>query len=104
MTIFFMAAILSALDPSHQDENKDDDEHESEAAGGTVTPTAAVAPTRDRANEEKYENDNQDGAEHGRLRSLFDPTATNAARPVLVPSNCGASVFPYRQTTASIYG
>ena len=47
------------LDPAHQPQDKDDDQDQAEHAGRAVTPTAAVAPARHRADQQQDEDDDK---------------------------------------------
>lgn len=59
------------LDPSDKKENQDNNEYQSNTAGGIVTPVAAVGPARQCAQKRQNKNYNQNCSKHSSLPSYF---------------------------------
>src|SRR5712671_1947828 len=57
------------LDPSHQHQDHDDDQEETHAATGSVAPVRAVGPSRQRADQQQNQNNDQDRRQHRTLLS-----------------------------------
>lgn len=52
-----------ASDPSHQNQDQNDDQNESDAAGRVNAPAAAIGPCRQSAEEDENQNNDQDRSE-----------------------------------------
>jgi hypothetical protein len=52
-----------ALEPSQQQQDDNDNQHDAEPAGRIVAPTATVGPGRKGADEEQDQNDEENGSE-----------------------------------------
>ena len=61
------------LDPAEEDEDENDDEDQPEAARRIVAPAGAIGPRRQRADENKNQDNQQNGSEHGHLPSFVSP-------------------------------
>ena len=58
-----------------QSQHDDDEQNQSQAAAGSVTPASAVAPGGERTDQCEYQYDNEDGSKHageqrGRVRQV----------------------------------
>ena len=62
-----------SLDPPQEDEDENDDEDQPEAARRIVAPAGAIGPGRQRADENKNQDNQQNGSEHGHLPSFVSP-------------------------------
>src|SRR5262245_37237609 len=73
---------VPVLQTSHKNENKDDDEHQPDAAGRIIPPARAVWPGWQRAHEDQDQNDQQNGSErHGHLPVLQLPVFEQPIAP-----------------------
>ena len=60
--------MVGALYPSQQHEDEKDNDHDAEPAGGIVAPTAAVGPSREGADKDQNQDNEQNGSKrHNRL-------------------------------------
>src|SRR4029077_601121 len=59
-----------SLDPAEEYEDENDDEDQPQAARGIVAPAGAIGPGRLCADENKNQDNQQNGSEHGRLPSF----------------------------------
>src|SRR4029077_8115896 len=61
-----------------QSQHDDDEQNQSQAAAGSVTPASAVAPGGERPDQCEYQYDNEDGSKHGVASFLCTLPGNNA--------------------------
>src|ERR1700722_20261056 len=59
------------LQPPREDQHQENDQNQTQSAARKITPAAAVRPRRQRADQQKNQEDEQNGA-YGHLRSPFE--------------------------------
>src|SRR5262245_2367572 len=77
-------AVTGGSNPMQQEQDQNNDENHSDQAAGTV-PAPVIAPSRERADQEKNENDDEDGGKHRGLPGRGE--LTNAANATAVPAS-----------------
>ncbi|OLP48663.1 hypothetical protein BJF91_01595 [Allorhizobium taibaishanense] len=63
--------VITPSDTAHQQQNNDNYNDQAKTARRTVTPITAMAPGRKRSQEQQYQDDNKNSAEHGGFLSLL---------------------------------
>ena len=86
------------LDPAEEDEDENDDEDQPQAARRIVAPAGAIGPRRQRADENKNQDDQQNGSEHGRLPSFVSPDFSVACTLSSVSYECSGRCLTTEQS------
>ena len=73
------AAVCSLLYPPDQGQNYDDDQNKSDTTAGVIAPASRIRPSRQGADQEQYENNDQYGSDHD---DFLKPTQTRQENAV----------------------
>jgi hypothetical protein len=74
-----LGAVCSLLYSSDQDQNYDDDQNKSDTTAGVIAPAIRIRPSRQGADQEQYENNDQYGSNHD---DILKPTQTRQGNVV----------------------
>ena len=67
------AVVRSLLYPPDQGQDYDDDQNKSDTTAGVIAPASRIRPSRQGADQEQYENNDQYGSDHD---DFLKPTQT----------------------------